>query len=66
MAIRCPSTNGLKTRAARLAAFAIKGRWSGREKAYIVSPTKAEKFERLYSEGFDACVMTGKLYQLEE
>jgi hypothetical protein len=53
MAIRCTPTDGYKTRAMYLAE-ALKGRWSGRERAYIVSPTKAAKFERLYAEGWDA------------
>ena len=60
MAIHCPSPDGLKTRAARLVE-GLRGRYSGRERAYIVSPTKAAKFERLYAEGWDANSFSGEL-----
>lgn len=59
LAVRCPSTNGFKTRAARLAEH-LKGRWSNREKAYIMSPTKAQKLRSLFDEGRDADIF-GKL-----
>lgn len=62
MAVHCVSDgSGYKNRAQRLIGDGLKGRWSGREKAYICSPTKAAKFEKLYAEGWDACVMTGRL-----
>jgi hypothetical protein len=52
MAVSCPGAGGYKTRAGRLAE-ALKGRYSNRERAYIMSATKAAKFERLYAEGWD-------------
>ena len=61
VAIRTPSSDGYRTRASRLMAYGLKGRYSNREKAYIVSPSKAEKFKKLYSEGWDANIITGKL-----
>ena len=61
MAIRCPSHNGYKTRAARLIGDGLNGRYSGRELAYIVSPAKAAKFEKLYAEGWDASPYSGEL-----
>jgi hypothetical protein len=60
LAVRCPSTTGYKTRAARLA-NALATRYTNREHAYILSPNKADRFERLYAEGWDACVITGEL-----
>jgi hypothetical protein len=60
-AVRCPSGNGLKSRAARLIGDGLNGRYSNRERAYIVSPVKAEKFEKLYAEGWDANWITGEL-----
>lgn len=62
MAVRCPSGNGYKTRAARLAEAIARGRYTGRERAYIMGPKSAEKFQRLYAEGWDASVFT---YELE-
>lgn len=59
-AVRCPSSTGYKTRAARLVE-ALKGRYSHRERAYIVSPAKAAKFEKLYADGWDASAVTGEL-----
>ena len=38
----------------------LNARWSGREGAYIMSPTKAAKLERLFAEGYDATIF-GKL-----
>ncbi len=59
-AIKCPSDGGYKTRAARLAQ-ALKGRYTSRERAYILSATKAEKFEALYAAGYDANPVTHEL-----
>lgn len=59
-AVRCPSSDGYKTRAARLAE-ALRGRNSNRERAYIMPRSKALKLARLWSNGWDACVITGKL-----
>jgi hypothetical protein len=62
MAVHCRSDgSGMKTRAMRLIGDGLKGRYSGRENAYIVSPTKAARFERLYAEGWDASFITGAL-----
>lgn len=52
-AVRCPSTDGYKTRAAYLASRLANGRYTGREKAYIMSPAAAVRFERLFAEGWD-------------
>lgn len=58
-AVRCTSNGGgFKTRAMRLIGDGLNGRYSGRENAYIVSKAKAEKFVKLYAEGWDAGVMT--------
>lgn len=66
MAIHCerdPNPEAwTKTRAMRLAADGVKGRYSNREKAYIVSPAKAARFERLFAEQSDADVMTGEIF----
>lgn len=43
-AVRCPSTTGYKTRAARLIGDGLKCRHSGREGAYIASASKVAKF----------------------
>jgi hypothetical protein len=57
-AVRCPSTDGWKTRAARLAARLANDPYTNREHAYIMSPSAAVRFECLYAEGWDASVMT--------
>lgn len=59
--IEAPSTDGRKTRAARLADSLARGRYTGREKAYILSPSAARRFEKLYAEGWDASVLTREL-----
>jgi hypothetical protein len=62
VAVRCESDGScMKTRAMRLIRDGLNARYSGREKAYIVSPAKAAKFERLFAEGWDACVMKREL-----
>ena len=53
MLVRCPSTNGLKSRAACVAE-ALKGRYTHREHGYILSPTKAKRFEQLLRDGWNA------------
>lgn len=60
VSIACPSPDGWKTRAARLAE-GLRGRWSHRAGGYIMSPTKAAKFERLYADGWDASYISGEL-----
>lgn len=62
--VRCPSQDGYKTRAARLA-VALKGRWTHRNRGYTMSHAKAIKFERLYFQGWDATIM-GNLLKPEE
>ncbi len=60
VALRTSDGSGMKTRAARLAE-ALGARWSGREGAYIMSDGKRRLFERLYSEGWDACFFSRQL-----
>lgn len=63
--VRCPSSDGMKTRAARLIGDGLNCRWVGRGKGYVASPSKVAKFEALYAAGFNACPMTGKIYHTE-
>jgi hypothetical protein len=63
VAVTCPSKDGWKTRAARLIGDGLNGRYTGREHAYIVSPACAERFQRLYEEGWDASAITGALIE---
>lgn len=58
--VRCPSRDGSKTRAARLAE-GLRGRWTHRVGGYVMTPAKAARFERLYREGWDASRRTGEL-----
>jgi hypothetical protein len=63
VAAHCPSNGyGTKTRAMRLAS-ALRGRWSNREKAYIMSATSAARLKTLYEAGKDATLgdRAGKL-----
>lgn len=54
--------SGFKNRAARLAeAKGIGGKYVGRSGGYTVSPSAARKFERLFSEGWDACFWSREL-----
>jgi len=54
ISVRCPSDGtGNKTRAMRLA-NALRGSWSNREKAYIMTPGAAVKLKRAYDAGQDA------------
>lgn len=55
------SVGGFMGRAARLAQ-ALKGRWSGREHAYILSPSKLRRFEELYAAGWDAALKFDSIY----
>lgn len=53
-AVRVESTDsGMKNRAERLLG-ALRVRHSGRERAYIIPPSKLRKFEKLYADGWDA------------
>ena len=49
----CPSSNGLKSRAACLAE-AFGGRWVNRSHGYVMSPTSAAKALDYWQRGFDA------------
>jgi hypothetical protein len=63
MAICCISDgSGWKTRAMLLAERLANGRYSGRENAYILSPSAATRFERLYAESWSASNFTNALY----
>lgn len=62
MAVQTPSNDGLKTRAARLAAAISNSRYSGRENAYIMSKSAADKFQKLHAQGWDAGYMGRDLY----
>ena len=66
MAVACPSSNGFKTRAARLAGALSRDRYSNRENAYIMSQRAAERFQVLYAAGWDACVITLDLLPPED
>jgi len=59
--VRCPSTNGLKSRAARLIGDGLHCRYTWREKGYVASPSKLAKFQKLYAAGWDANFMSGEL-----
>ena len=59
-AIEAPSTDGYKTRAARLLE-SLGGRYTGRDKAYILPYTKVARFRQLYAEGWDANVISRDL-----
>lgn len=61
IAITCPSKDGFKTRAARLACALSRDRYSGREHAYLMSQRAAERFQALYAAGWDASAFTGEL-----
>lgn len=53
--------NGWKTRAARLTE-ALGGRWVHRSDGYHVSRTKADRFVKLYDEGWDGLLFSRRLY----
>jgi hypothetical protein len=60
VAVDCPSPDGMKTRAARLAEH-VGGRWVHRAHGYVMSPRKAERLLGLFESGRDACAITGTL-----
>lgn len=60
--VRCPSSDGYKTRAARLASSIARDRYSHRQDGYVMSTAAAARFEALYAEGADACTITGNVY----
>lgn len=57
------SGDGWKTRADRLAETLANGRYTHRERAYIMSPRRAAKFEELYAAGWDASFITRELQE---
>lgn len=61
--ITCPSTDGYKTRAARLASAVSRNRYSHTQGGYVCTPSAAKRFEFLYSAGADACIITGAITQ---
>lgn len=63
--IRTPGRNGFKTRAARIAGDGLGLSYAGRSGGYTASPSQAERFQRLYSAGFDASWVTGSLDHFE-
>lgn len=60
MTVRCPSSTGYKTRAACLASYFARNRFSGREHAYLMSKSAA-KFEAHFAAGYDASYRTREL-----
>lgn len=61
VAVSCSSKDGLKTRAARITE-ACGGRWSGREKAYILPESRAVTVQALFDAGWDATVLDRLLF----
>jgi len=60
MAVRCESVDGYKTRAMRLCE-ALRGRWTHREGAYIMSSRKAERLADLFAKGWTGSYMSAEL-----
>lgn len=60
MAVQCHSVDGYKTRAMCLCE-ALRGRWTHREGAYIMSARKAERLAVLFAEGWDGSYMSDEL-----
>lgn len=58
VSVRCPSPNGFKTRASRLASTF--GRYISRADGYVMSLGRAIRFEELYRAGWDGCTVTGE------
>lgn len=52
IAVRCNPDGGFKTREMRVVE-ALKGRWSNREKAYIMAASKEGRLRQLIAEGWD-------------
>lgn len=53
MLVKAPSSTGFKSRGDRLAG-ALGGKWTNRERGYVMSKAKAEKLRKLYADGWDA------------
>jgi len=60
MSVRLPKGDGFKGRAERLLC-ALKFRYTNRCRAFIGSPSKVQKFEKLYAEGWDASFFSREL-----
>jgi hypothetical protein len=61
--VRCPSTDGRKNRAARIASNLPGSRYVNRAKGFVMKAVTAAKLEAIYASGLDCCVMTGELYK---
>lgn len=66
MTVRGTAPGPYKDRAKRLIGDGLNCRWSGRERAYIASPSKVAKFEALYASGFDASAFSGSIYHPDD
>jgi hypothetical protein len=60
VAVACPSDNDFKSRAARLCC-AIGAKYVGRYKAYVMTRKRADRFEKLHADGWDATSCTKRL-----
>lgn len=58
------NSDGMKGRCARLC-DALKARYSNRERAYIMSVSKGEKFKALHASGRDASLKFNSIYDAE-
>lgn len=55
IAVKCPSINAFSSREARITQ-AIGGRWSNREKSYILPATKESRLRQLVTDGYDGII----------
>lgn len=60
VAVRPASTGGFRSDASRLAE-AVGGRWSNRERAYIMSEAQLRKVDTYLRQGMTADVITGEI-----
>lgn len=56
VALRIAPDGEFKSRGQRLASDGLNARWSNRCRAYLMSPTRAELWLRLYQRGFDCAI----------
>lgn len=61
MAVTTVGNDGWKSRASRLAEALANGRYTHRERAYLMSKHRAQRFVDLYGKGWDACVISREL-----
>lgn len=59
--IRTTSNGGYKSRACRLAGDGLNLPYSHRSGGYTASQGQADRFERLFQAGFDACFFSGAI-----